>query len=934
MEPDGVHVIGCGVLAADLEAVAQREGMVVSRTILPAGLHARPNELRLRVQEAIDHCTDSTISRIALAYGVCGRGTVGIAARAVPLAIPRVHDCIALFLGSDAEYRRQFHSCSGTYYVSAGWVQSRDGESLPAGPQTGRADDPDYGELVARYGAEHADIIQQFLGSWQRNYRRAAYIDTGVGGDQSRYERVARQMAKDFGWRFERLEGTHALLHKLLRSYATDDDILVVQPGQVTHFDALHERMEAGEPISEERAGSGYARTRRVHEERITISPPAGAEAVAEAHVGIGIDAGGTFTDVVLFDMDAKTLLAKTKAPTTHWDYSIGIREALSRWEPEELRKAEYVALSTTLATNAIVEGQGQKVGLLVMPPYGLFDRERFRHRPVEALSAKLDIEGEELHPVDLAQVLEKASRMVAVDGVEAFAVGGFASHANPAHEALIAEALIEHFDLPVTCSHELSDGLNYRVRAETAALNAGILPCIELLLDRLEHVLEELDVHLPVYVVCSDGALMGLDMARRRPLLTMLSGPAASVAGALHLAGVQDAVVADMGGTTTDLALVANGRAALCEDGARVGQWQTHVRALDLRTMGLGGDSIVELVACELAVGPRRVASLSSLEGRDVRIDHALDWLEGHPDVLTRDDGSGQILWLCGSVDAAQTPAERELLGFLSERPRVLREVMFLMGKADVRFLPLAGLESRRVVSRVWLTPTDVLHVMGRIDLWSSHAAKRLVQLYADLLGVSGEAFCAQVLDLIGESLTAETLLRALPGGGHEEGLTPMVRDALFGRTGAGGVARLRAELGVPVVGIGAPAASYLPALSDLMDVQVLIPEHAEVANAVGAAISRLGITHRVSVALAGDGRYRVDGAAGDARFGTVDEATEYARDYVLGWVRDEAAKNGARHGEVEVVVSDHTAPTADGGICFVSRHVEAHLEAAPAAS
>jgi N-methylhydantoinase A/oxoprolinase/acetone carboxylase beta subunit len=925
MELTGLHVIGCGVLAADLEKVAEREGISVTRTILPAGLHARPNELRLRVQEAIDAHSHAGISRIALAYGVCGRGTVGVAARTVPVVIPRVHDCIALFLGSDAEYRRQFHACSGTYYVSAGWVQSRDGESLGAGPQTGRADDPNYPELVARYGEENADVIRQFLGSWQRNYRRAAYIDTGLGGDQSRYERIARKMAEDFGWTFERLDGTHALLHKLLRSSATDDDILVVQPGQVTHFDALHERMEAGVPMDGSRA---HQRGGRVHEERITIGS-ASTDGAGEARVGIGIDAGGTFTDVVLFDVAAHCLLAKTKASTTHWDYSEGIRQALSRWQPEELRKAEYVALSTTLATNAIVEDQGQPVGLLVMPPYGLFDRDRCQHRPVEPLSAKLDIEGEELAAVDLDEVYAAASRMVAVDKVQAFAVGGFASHANPAHEQQIADFLMDRFGLPVTCSHELSEGLNYRVRAETAALNAGILPCIELLIDRLELVLREMSVDIPVYVVCSDGSLMGLEQARRHPLLTMLSGPAASVAGALHLAEVTDAVVADMGGTTTDLALVTDGRAALCEDGARVGQWETHVRALDLRTIGLGGDSAIRVVEGQLRVGPRRVASICSLQERDARLDGAIEWLEGHPDVLMRDDASEQIIWLCGSVEDAQTPDERALLGFLGARPRVVRELAILVGKSDPRFLPLAGLESRRVVARAGLTPTDILHVMGRVSLWPTACAARVSGLYAGAFGLSKEAFSARVLDDISAVLTEQVLLRALPGGTHGDGLSPMVRNALLGRSG--GVARLRAEVDVPIIGIGAPADAYLPGIADQMHVQVLVPEHAEVANAVGAAISRFGISHRVAVALAGDGRYRIDGAPGDSRFSDVDEATTFAREHVMTWVQKEASRMDVRNGEITITVSDQTAPTSDGGICFVARHVEARLDAAP---
>ena len=95
---------------------------------------------------------------------------------------------------------------------------------------------------------------------------------------------------------------------------------------------------------------------------------------------GLGIDAGGTYTDAVIYDFQADALLNKSKALTTKWDFTVGIREALEGLDSEMLSRVELVALSTTLATNAIVEGQGQKVGLLVMPPYGLFDPEDIPH--------------------------------------------------------------------------------------------------------------------------------------------------------------------------------------------------------------------------------------------------------------------------------------------------------------------------------------------------------------------------------------------------------------------------------------------------------------------------------------------------------------------------------------------------------------------------
>ena len=121
-----ITVIACGVLAADLRHLAPTLGREINLHFLPGGLHATPERLRIELQKAIDEISRSEApERIVIGYGVCGRGTVSLHARTVPLVIPRVHDCIALFLGSDAEYRRQFAAHPGTYYLSAGWVEEK-----------------------------------------------------------------------------------------------------------------------------------------------------------------------------------------------------------------------------------------------------------------------------------------------------------------------------------------------------------------------------------------------------------------------------------------------------------------------------------------------------------------------------------------------------------------------------------------------------------------------------------------------------------------------------------------------------------------------------------------------------------------------------------------------------------------------------------------
>ena len=147
---------------------------------------------------------------------------------------------------------------------------------------------------------------------------------------------------------------------------------------------------------------------------------------------GLGIDAGGTYTDAVVYDLTGNKLLAKKKALTTKWDFSEGIHEALSGLDPDLLASVSLVCMSTTLATNAIVENRGQKVGLLLMPPYGLFEPEDIPYEPKALISGRLEITGEPIEPVDEGEIVRIAGSMIRRFKVEAFAVSGFAGVINP----------------------------------------------------------------------------------------------------------------------------------------------------------------------------------------------------------------------------------------------------------------------------------------------------------------------------------------------------------------------------------------------------------------------------------------------------------------------------------------------------------------------
>jgi hypothetical protein len=208
-----IVIIACAVLALDLKRIARNLGIEIETKFLEAGLHERPSLLREKLQDAIDQVSVSkSCERIIIGYGVCGQGTIGIQARDISLAVPKVHDCIALFLGGDAAYKREFQRYPGTYYLSAGWYEektepfSQQNKSAFYGEQR-----LNYDELVEKYGEEAAKETFRFLNTWKSNYQRAAFIETGVN-KSPKYEAHARDMAAAYGWQFEKLNGNPSLL--------------------------------------------------------------------------------------------------------------------------------------------------------------------------------------------------------------------------------------------------------------------------------------------------------------------------------------------------------------------------------------------------------------------------------------------------------------------------------------------------------------------------------------------------------------------------------------------------------------------------------------------------------------------------------------------------------------------------------------------------
>jgi N-methylhydantoinase A/oxoprolinase/acetone carboxylase beta subunit len=818
-----IHVIACAVLARDIKEAARDLDLTLEHKFLEAGLHENPHKLNQQVQEAIDHISDERDGdRIIIGYGICGKGTVGLTARNIPLVIPNVHDCIALFLGGNAAYQEQFKTYPGTYYLSAGWCEEK---AVPMSQRRGRAWFGDrqlaYEDVKQSHGKKAADHTFAFLNSWQKNYQRAAFIETR-SGQSARYERMAQEMAEEYGWRFERIKGDQALIRQMLTATESTPGILVVPPGHTIAFDPVLARLTANP--------GWYPETDARGREMNVVVPPdrPDTDAGLEIKTGLGIDAGGTYTDAVIYDLERRITCCKAKALTTKWDFTIGIENALAKLNPDQLPDVELVALSTTLATNAIVENEGQTVGMLLMPPPGLAEKT-IAYSPKAVIQGALDISGREKIPVDPDQIKKTADRMIRNHGVTAFAVSGYAGAVNPAHELAVKKILQDHTRLFVSCGHELSDTLNFETRAVTAMLNARIIPRLKNLLSDLEQVLGRFDIQAPIVVVKGDGTLMDAAMARKRPVETILSGPAASVAGARHLTGRTDALVVDMGGTTTDTARLKDNLVRLNEKGSMVGGRRTHVQALDIRTTGLGGDSLIAFEKGEFSIGPGRVAPMAWLGKNRPGTPAALDFLKHHLNRFTTSTHKMQLITATGSTTLSHLkPLEEQVLSLVTQRPHAIEELVIKTGVLTDAGLPLARLEQAFAIQRCGLTLTDLLHVQGKFTLWDTDAASVYCGLMARLAGIPKTDMVCLLMEKGTRCLTLELLKRQLADDIDPEGMESCpVCQALINNLMAGGSPdfQVRILLKQPVIGIGAPIGFFLPDAARALGAETILP-------------------------------------------------------------------------------------------------------------
>ena len=594
----------------------------------------------------------------------------------------------------------------------------------------------------------------------------------------------------------------------------------------------------------------------------------------AKMRIGIGIDTGGTYTDAVAYDFDTDTLLAKGKALTTREDLTIGIGNALDLLPPEMITEAKLISLSTTLATNACVEDKGCRAKLLVfgltdelIVQYGADKKYGFKRENVRCFDTQSSADGFIIDQPDWDVVKSEIKQWVT--DADAMSVSELYSASNGAPcEKQARTILEEEYDLSTVVASELSSDLDVLARGATALLNARLFPIGREFVEAALADFSKRGVDAPITIVRSDGSLMTAEFTRERPVETILSGPAASVLAGKSFVGDRDFMIIDMGGTTTDVSVVRQGRPAMAGSGIQIGGWKTHVKGVFIDTFALGGDSTVRMRNEKLQLFPRRAMPICVAAQRwpQIKADlksllydrhtnlfplHEAFYLVREPDDISRYDAY-----------------EQNLINLLRSGPRLLGRITKEDG-IDLYHLKSERLEAEGIVMRCGLTPTDFMHIKGDFTTYDGEAseiAARFLLLTLKRANTTDNlnALADEVYGMVEEALYVN-LLRILLAheypkqfaDGIDSQTELMIQESWDRRhTEDIGFFRQLFQTTAALVGVGAPTHIFLPNVSKVMGTECILPEHAAVANALGAlradynTVVNVDITQMLSLA------------------------------------------------------------------------------------
>ncbi|KNZ70834.1 hydantoinase/oxoprolinase [Thermincola ferriacetica] len=473
----------------------------------------------------------------------------------------------------------------------------------------------------------------------------------------------------------------------------------------------------------------------------------------------IGIDVGGTFTDAVLIDKDR--VISKTKFPTVHDNLLLSLLEALDRVTDQvDNSLIERVVISTTLITNLIVQNKYEPVALVLEPGPGLNPRDYPFKEDTFIIDGAIDYRGRQIIPLDKRQ-LDLTISEIKKKGYRKAAIVGKFSGRNNAHEIEVGN-IFNRAGIITELGHKVSGRLNFLRRAATTMLTVATRDEHVKFVDTVNKAFRDRQITAPIFILKADGGTLSLEDSKKAPVETVFSGPAASTLGAMALSPEgEDTVVMDIGGTTTDLALILSGKPVLASKGATVKGYYTSITSYAVRSVPVGGDTAV------------------AVKGNDI-------------DLLYERKGPAYC--------------------FGGPYP----------------------------------TPTDALLVLGYYSHGNVEAAKEGLVKLAEPLGCDVKTVAQKILDKFSQSIT----------GAIEDMFLSWEQEPAYRVWELLHPTQIRPQ---NIIGVGGAAPGITQAVARLINCTPVIPEHAEVANAIGAAVAQptLKATLRIDT---GEGLYTVE--------------------------------------------------------------------------
>ncbi|WP_135611562.1 hydantoinase/oxoprolinase family protein [Methanococcoides sp. AM1] len=629
----------------------------------------------------------------------------------------------------------------------------------------------------------------------------------------------------------------------------------------------------------------------------------------------LGIDAGGTYTDAVLIsDADGK-IIDSTKARTTYPDLLPGIQNAFDGLDQSILKQVKLVSVSTTLATNTILEKTGYPVGLILVGKTDVPKNSAIKY--YISVSGGHSSGGNETAPLDLVSVEEFVHAVK--NKVSAFAVSSYFSVRNPEHELKVKELITELTGMPVICGHELSQSLGAYDRGITAFLNAQLLPIANQFMNTVASEVERRGIKAKLMMLKCDGSIVGMHEALKHPIESIFTGPAASLVGAAYLSKEPSCVVIDVGGTSTDVSLTVNGLPQISETGAIVGGWQTKVEAIKMETSAMGGDSHVWIMNHVLSIGPRRVIPLCVAATKYPRIIKKLKQGQSISRMKLGENIQPTKFFIRTKQKPIElTQREEELLKRIKDEPLTVSEI-YLERTIMPSPMLLDSLIQKRLIQTIGFTPTDALHVLGDYNEWDKEASILGAEQMCIFAEMEVKDLCLEIKRKVAKNMALNLLSYLMETVDSKE-----IEKGLDGNFFAG------FKVDVPVVLLGGPVRAYTEEIKKFVDAEILLPEHAEVGNAVGAlagkGVKRIEILIRATF---GESKYNLKPTSisvfsplGKDEMKNYEEAVVYAEELgnklVMDYMRDAELDDG----DINIEVNKKVINPLDTGVPLETKY------------